>query len=168
MVSVTIFAVVMMIGVGAILAVVNGNRKNQTMQIAINNLNYAIENITRQMKTGTNFTDIDINIANPNCSEPMGFTNVEGDYVIISRDVIPNTGGVYGLYQDIEDGFSGFITAPEINIERLCFGTIGTQTGDFLQPAIIMLIEGKTIDPKQEINTSFRIHTSVTQRSVQY
>lgn len=52
MVSVSIFLIVMTIVLGALLAIIDGNKKTQAINSVANNLNAAIESFTRDIKTG--------------------------------------------------------------------------------------------------------------------
>lgn len=164
MVAVSIFAIVMVISMGAILTVVDGNRKNQTMQVAITNLNFAVESMTRSIKTGYNY---DINNAcqsvTLNISEDQGGPAGD-DQVIYSLREFGDGNENDGLYLDNQDtGYAGFITAPDLNITELCF----RETTDF-QPAMMIVIRGETTGSKEGINTAFNLFTSVTQRQVDY
>lgn len=168
MVAVTLFAIVMVISMGAILTVVNGNKKNQTMQIAINNLNYAVESMTRAIKTGYNYNvDTSCESVTLNVTDDQNGDG-EDDIVTYSiREFDDSTN--LGLYIDTTDSFgtdiyNGFITAPDINITELCF----RNTDSGFQPAITIVIQGETTSSKEELKTTFNIFTSVTQRQVQY
>lgn len=52
MVSVGLFAVVMLLSTAVIFGVINGNRKSQTINSVVNNLNFSIESMIRDIKTG--------------------------------------------------------------------------------------------------------------------
>ena len=52
MVAVSIFAIVVMISMTAILSIVDSNRKAQSLKSVMNNLNFALETMTRSIKTG--------------------------------------------------------------------------------------------------------------------
>ncbi len=52
MVSVSIFLIVMVISLGAVLSIVDGNKKVQAINSVSNNLNTAIESMVRDIKTG--------------------------------------------------------------------------------------------------------------------
>jgi prepilin-type N-terminal cleavage/methylation domain-containing protein len=52
LVSVTLFTVVMLVSVAAILSIIGGNKKAQAINSVVNNLNFAIESMVRDMKTG--------------------------------------------------------------------------------------------------------------------
>jgi len=54
-VSVGIFAVVAVIAVGSLVRITGLNRQAQALQSAMNNINFALESMTREMRVGTNF-----------------------------------------------------------------------------------------------------------------
>lgn len=167
MVAVSIFAIVMVISMGAILTVVNGNKKNQNMQVAINNLNFAVESMTRSIKTGYNY------LIAPSCeSLTLNITEDQDgfggdDRVTYSLKQFGGDNDNYGLFIDNQDtGYSGFVTAPDLNITNLCFTE--AREGEGFQPHISVVIQGETTGGKAELETTFNLYTSVTQRQVQY
>ncbi len=164
MVAVSLFAIVMVISMGAILTVVDGNKKNQTMQVAINNLNFAVESMTRSIKTGYNY-----NIFNSCQSITLRISedqDGDGSDDEVTYSLVPHDDGTdnVGLYIDNEDFYSGFVTAPDLNITKLCF----IEEGQGLQPAMGVVIQGETTVNKANLNTAFKLYTSVTQRQVDY
>lgn len=56
MVSVSLFLIVMVISLGAVLAIVDGNKKAQAINSVSNNLSSAIESMVRDIKTGYAYT----------------------------------------------------------------------------------------------------------------
>ena len=54
-VAVALFAVVMLISVGTLLALVGANRKAQALQSVINNLNITLDGMVRAIRMGGNF-----------------------------------------------------------------------------------------------------------------
>src|ERR1035437_8676661 len=55
LVSIAIFMVVAVIAVAALLKIVDANRKSQTLQDAINNINFAMDSITREIRVGSTY-----------------------------------------------------------------------------------------------------------------
>jgi len=54
-VAIAIFTAVALVAVGALLKVMDANQKAQTLKSAINNMNFAMDSITREMRVGTNY-----------------------------------------------------------------------------------------------------------------
>src|ERR1035437_3022439 len=55
LVSIAIFMVVAVIAVAALLKIVDANRKSQTLQDAVNNINFAMDSITREIRVGSDY-----------------------------------------------------------------------------------------------------------------
>lgn len=53
-VSLAVFMVVAVIAVGALLKITDANRKSQALKTAINNINYALDAMSREIRTGRN------------------------------------------------------------------------------------------------------------------
>jgi len=56
MVAIAIFMVVAVIAVAALLKIVDANKKSQTLQDAVNNINFAMDSITREIRVGSGYT----------------------------------------------------------------------------------------------------------------
>jgi prepilin-type N-terminal cleavage/methylation domain-containing protein len=54
-VSLAIFSVVAVIAIGALLKVIDANKKAQSIQSSVTNLNFAMESMSRDLRTGTNY-----------------------------------------------------------------------------------------------------------------
>jgi prepilin-type N-terminal cleavage/methylation domain-containing protein len=54
-VSLAIFSVVATVALGALIKIVSANRKAQSLQAAITNLNFALESVSREMRVGTKY-----------------------------------------------------------------------------------------------------------------
>lgn len=54
-VSLGIFTVVAVIAVGGLLKIMDANRKSFTLKTAINNMNFALESMSREMRVGNNY-----------------------------------------------------------------------------------------------------------------
>ncbi len=147
MVSVSIFAIVVMISMGAIFTVVDSNKKAQSLKSVMNNLNFALETMTRTIKTGQmqSFTSggntISTQIFDPTIS------NVTYTYRTDASGV--------GYVELSRDGVVSRITAPEVNITNLKFYGV--------KPMVVMVVQG-TVKLDERISSDFNIQTTVTQR----
>ena len=56
MVAIAIFMVVAVVAVAALLKIVDADRKSQTLQDAVNNINFAMDSITREIRVGSAYT----------------------------------------------------------------------------------------------------------------
>jgi len=56
LVAVALFSTVMVIALGTLLAISTSDRKAQSLKAVINNLNFAVDSMSRAVRTGTNWT----------------------------------------------------------------------------------------------------------------
>ena len=58
MVSISIFAIVAVVAIGALLKIVDANKKAQSLETSINNLNFILDSMTREMRVGSKYNCI--------------------------------------------------------------------------------------------------------------
>ena len=76
-VSVGLFMAVMLVAVGALTSMAEADRKAQGIQAIVDNLNFALDDISRNVRTGTYFHCVDGGV-NPN-GEPLANLSVPGN-----------------------------------------------------------------------------------------
>lgn len=184
MVSITIFSIVMLISVGALLAIVDANRKAQSLKSVMNNLNFALENMSRNIRVGTNYYCKPYQLGDDPPSVPSDITT--------TKDCSGSDGGVLFAFEgsngdrndqndqivyrlngtSIErstDSGSTFtaITAPEVQLTNFRFYVVGSDPltlGNTIQPRVVMTIQGKAGAGKSQ--TEFNVQASVSQRLI--
>ncbi|TAJ15444.1 prepilin-type N-terminal cleavage/methylation domain-containing protein [Patescibacteria group bacterium] len=180
MVSVSIFAMVMMVGVGALLSLVATNHRAQAINSVMNNLNAALENMSRSIRVGTLYNcvtsaavppppPVASEISNPrDCASGGGrllaFESSQGDPNDSSDQVVYRLNGKQ-IERSLKSGANGTwvaITAPEVSIDTFDFYVIGSTQGDSLQPRVLMRIKGSAKVPGG--TTTFTVQASVVQR----
>jgi prepilin-type N-terminal cleavage/methylation domain-containing protein len=139
MVSVALFAIVVMISMTAILSIVDSTKKAQSLKSVMNNLNFALETMTRSIKTG----------------EIIYFNNPQIFINVTDQNSIP-------LLYKLEDGAikrNGIaITAPEVIVDSLMFYPAGS-----VQPSVVIVVQG-TVKLSERVTSKFSIQSTVTQR----
>lgn len=175
-VSLGIFTIVLFIATSAFLAVVNADRKSRATRIAMDNLNLALEDMSRRIKTGSSYNcgntmnTID-DCASSDNKTSFRFIDQENDTVIYKLGSGP-TECLNSLYKDgqgcilrtipYESPSFLLATSPEIDITKLKFLVSGSSPLDSIQPVVVAMIEGTLgVDPKK---TTFKIQTTITQR----
>lgn len=156
LVAVAIFSIVLVISMGAILTIIDANRKAQTLSSVMNNLNFALESMTRTIKTGVDpslsggvLTVDAIDLTSGNFSR---------------REVsfrLDETDGQGQIVRQVGSGSWIPITSDEVDIDQLSFSQFGD--GDFNQPKTVIFIEG-TVSIASNIQSVFKIQTSISQR----
>jgi prepilin-type N-terminal cleavage/methylation domain-containing protein len=182
MVSVTIFSIVMVISMGALLSISGADKKAESIKTVMNNLSFALDSMSRSIRTGTLYHCGSGNSDCVNGSTQIDFLPVEGPRMYYKFDTSKNncnqptltTGGC--IMRDIGDG-SGYqaITAPEVVITNLKFYLIGSSASDTTQAKVALTlsgfirVSGNPTTMSDCITTPancsvFNIQTSVTQR----
>lgn len=188
MVAIAVFSIVMVVATSALLNVIDANYKAQAIKTAINNVNFALEGISKDMRVGTDFACGD----NPS-TEPSG--DCAGGGMIIKyrsnrteksggkfqyvyyRYIAPtsNTPGkieqcisVGGISCTINSTFSP-ITSTDVNIKSMKFYVIGVDYSagavpGKTQPRMIITLTGEA-GTKEKIKTEFDLQTTVSQRA---
>ncbi|MDP6387830.1 MAG: type II secretion system protein [Candidatus Pacebacteria bacterium] len=174
LVAVALFSAVMLIGVGALLSLIDANRKAQSLNSIMNNLNFALESMSRNMRVGTTYhcgitNNVPPNIKDPkNCSgggKLLGFESSGGDPENPNDQVVYRINGTQ-LEKSIHGGSPGTfigITASEVIINDFFFYVDGASNTDNLQPKIVMTIRGSA-GTSEKTRTEFNLQTMVSQR----
>ncbi len=176
LVSVALFSIVVMISLGAILTILDANRKARTLTEVMSNLNFAVEMITRSLKTG---------VEPQNGQVDGGWVSV--DSIVLSED----DAGTERFkrqktrYKKMEDSGRGYIavcsdfdfedngcpskdwsaiTSEMIDVQQ--FETIvvgGGKNNDNTQPRVHIFLKG-TVKINAKISSDFSLQTTVSQR----
>ena len=166
LVSISVFMVVMTVAAGSLMSVIDANNKAQALKSAINNLNFAIESMAKEIRVGSNYSCVGA------CSE--GVDNIKflssrdinknssiDDYVTYKLDSesikrCVNTGGVCSATDFTQ------MTAKGVKIDSvrgLKFYIVGTN------PARVLITISGEAGTKTKLKTKFNLQTTVSQRS---
>ncbi len=162
LVSLSLFIIVVLALVSSLYNINNASRKVQAMRSVIDNLNFALESMSRTIRTGSNI--VCDNLPGSNCpilSE--GITNprhhIAVDSTVGEARTVEYRWGKESLSSgkeniercvrvDVEQACPVnsdqwvAITAPEIQITKLNFYVDGADIGDNKQPSVIIMVEG--------------------------
>ena len=166
MVSMSVFTVIMLIVAGSIISVLDANSRNQNKKIALDNLNYVIESMSRDIRYGTTYRcSMSGDLNQPlNCATgfyAFAFKDSNNNNIIYtssSNKIIRSING--GSWQDVTSN-------QEIIIEGLYFRVVGALPygSDYLQPMVIVNVSGYV---GSEVNTRsyFDLQFTVSQRKL--
>lgn len=170
LVSVAIFATVMVIALGALLSMTESDRKAQTLKSVINNLNFSLDAMSRAMRTGVNYhcdvAQTPVTTPRDCASTPatsVAFLSAEGQTVRYCRgngSACSSTGTAVLVSKGT--GAYSPLTASEVTITNLQFYVTGA-TDSQLQPHVVILLSGRVPVSASQTST-FDLQTSVTQR----
>ena len=170
MVSVALFAIVVTIGTGSLLSIINGNKKAEALSSVISNVNFALESMVRDIRTGTNYECG----GGTNCQ--TGGTSITFNSGINNGTVTYTFDGKGHITRSISCGLnlppacvpenSENISSNEVNITNLTFYVSGALPGsaDNTQPKVLIIIQGTA--GKSKAAAPFNIETLVSQRTL--
>lgn len=177
LVSVALFSVVMLISVGSLIAMAEADRKAETIKSVLNNLNFALDSMSRTIRTSYSYHCSDspgntyLLMGNP--TAPQNCPTYGSSYIALegsSGD--PNNSGDQvifrlnnGRVEESTDSGSTFLplTAPEVVIQSLRFYVTGAASGDQLQPRVVVTLAGYIqVTPMSQ--TALQLQTTLTQR----
>ncbi len=175
LVATTLFSVVMIISIGAIISINDSNKKAQLTRTVINNLNFAMENMARNLRIGITYhCDYTVgNVASArDClsgANSIALEGYKGDVNNGSDQIVYrlNT-STRQIERSTNSGAGGTfipITSPELSIDSLQFYVTGATSGDGKQPRVVISISGSAIF-KNVIKSNFTIQTAVSQRKL--
>ncbi len=171
MVSVTLFIVIMLVAVGALLALVDANKKARALESVINNLNISLDGMVRAMRMGTLY-----NCGSNSIPDSGGGDCVNGSTTFSFAPYGSDTSEqserwVYTfsdsqIFRSKQGGSNAVaITAPEVSISDMHFYVIGTVPRDIVQPKVVLVVKG-VAGPSVKTQSTFYIQATAVQRAL--
>lgn len=170
MVSLTVFAIVMVISTSTLLTMVNANAKAQALYSATSNLSFALDSMTREMRTGFHYycthlpkSDIASDSSTRDCD------STAGNYIAFTRER-DSVRMAYRLdsgkiQQNVGSGWVD-ITAGDVVIDTFTlwvYDTVVEDLNDINQPTADITIKGH-VSNGLDTDTDFHIQTHIVQR----
>ncbi|MBI1975436.1 MAG: type II secretion system protein [Candidatus Vogelbacteria bacterium] len=150
LVSVALFTVVATMAVGSMLATVSAYRRAQASQTAVDNLNFAMESMSRAIRQGRNYSGGGSGIL---------FTEASGSTLEYRLSV--NGSGRGEIQSKRASGPFLPLTSPEIDIDALSFSLVSPVNG---QPRVRIMARG-VVGSKESEKEDFALQTTITQRN---
>jgi prepilin-type N-terminal cleavage/methylation domain-containing protein len=177
LVAVSIFSIVILVGVSSLFAVFSATDKARSSSVSINNVGLMLEEISRALQDGYLYhCNITLgNVWDPrDCGFPapgansIAFEDINGNLLSLSDQIVYKfvQSGTLGHIERSTDSGTTFerITPTDIDIDKLEFRVRGSAPNDFMQARVIILIQGIAgLGPNKE-QTNFNLQTTVTQR----
>lgn len=179
-VAVGLFAVVMVVSIGALLSLVEANRRAQALQSVTNNLNVAVDGMVRSVREGSTYhcgSSVPSGAETADCTEGTAATDV---FAFIPFHAAGDNPSRWLYYFEEVDGvgrlmksetgskLGGFpLTSPDVSIESITFYVIGSARGTAdplnLQPKATIVIKG-TAGQRATNRTTFHVQATAVQR----
>jgi len=175
-VSLALFSIVAVIGAGALLKIIAADKKAESLKTVINNMNFALESLTRESRMGTKYFCTDTPTSNvttgQDCTDSTGKSTLEfvsSDGRLFVYSIVPVSAGIYKL-QKSESAIGGALdfydaTSPDVKLTDAFFKVTGSLPSDIDgEPGkIFVFLKGYT-QPRAQIKSEFTIQTTVSQR----
>lgn len=183
LVSLSLFIIVVLALVSSLYTINNASRKVQAMRSVIDNLNFALESMSRTIRTGSNI--ICDNYSDSNCPIVSGGINNAHHQISVDSTVGEARTVEYRWGKTaVSSGKANIercvrvnaedpcppnsdqwvaITAPEIEITKLNFYVDGADIGDGKQPSVIIMVEG-VAHAGADNTLPFSVQTYLSQR----
>jgi len=158
-IAVGLFSLIMLLSSGAYLVMIGLNRQAQGIATGIDGLSFALEAMTRDIRTGSNYCGSGM-ICTANS---FSFRDKSGNTVTYALGSQSGTGGA--PVGDITKN-TVVLTDPAINITALTFSTTGTpsvQAGDYEQSRVTIVVSG-TVSAGAGKTQDFTVQTGSTMR----
>lgn len=188
LVSTAVFTTVMVIALGALLSLSEANRKADLLNASINNVSFALDSMSRTLRTGTNYhctssgtlaTPKDCGAGGVSGTTPgtyISFLDAEGTRVTYRFDNAQDDTSLCGqkalpygcIVRSINGGAFLPLTAPDVVVENLSFYVTGAEpkqaaSADTTQPKVTILVRAHVVI-KSTQKSWFNLQTTVTQR----
>ena len=170
MVAIAVFSVVMVTAMSALLNVIDANNKARAIKIAVDNVSFALEGISKDMRMGTDYRCLD-DAGNP-VTGTCASTGYKGVQYTKSGNIIKyfyttDASGKGKIQKNINSTGPQNITSSEVDIKNMKFYVLNVEypTDNVnTQPRMIMTLTGEAGGNKDKIKTDFDLQTSVSQR----
>lgn len=161
LIAVGIFSLIALFATGSLVVVFGSNRKSNAIQSVMTNLNFAVENMSREIRFGWRY----------HCGSTGSMTVAQDCYV--GRDFISFVfegdqisyrinGTTIERRVGLGNNWDPYISG-DVTVERLRFYVIGADSGDNVQPRVTLVIKGSAGAPGSE-GSEFFIQNSLSQR----
>lgn len=170
-----VFAMVMLAATSAYMGVVSLDRRARATNQVVNNLSFAVDAMTRGIRTGTAYRCVDPSgspDANGNSTNGLctcfSYTDTNlGQVVTYHREANGTIGRAVGTASCL-DSVSASITDPSISIPSngVVFYVRGVGNTDDLQPQVLFTVRGSMLSETSGTTTTFILQESATQRLI--
>lgn len=176
MVAISIFMIIMTIALGSLLSASDVSNKARELGMAMDNVNFAMESMTRSIRMGTEYSCQDGLVTttanlNPCSADDSGnalkFKSSASDnqpgeiiYALYSRN-----DESHGLKKCVDSICLADLVSDEVSVTDLKFFVKGSSTSDDTQPSVYILMKGE-VDVKGE-KSPFALQTMTSQRNLE-
>ncbi len=174
LVSLSLFTIVMTVSVGVLMVLIDANARAQSTQEVMTNLSFALDSITREIRTGSDYycggvselpTSGEAAMNCPSGSEGLTFN--EGGQSLTedasSRRIALRLNNE-SIERRLGDGTWTPITSEDITVHELRFIVTGVTRSDAESPTVTLYIKGEAGSEEDGTESEFSVQTTVVQQ----
>ncbi|MFA6392712.1 MAG: prepilin-type N-terminal cleavage/methylation domain-containing protein [Candidatus Paceibacterota bacterium] len=186
MVATTLFTIVMMMGVGSLVVSSNSAKASQKLRTAVDNVNFAMESMSRELRMGTLYTCGTTTISLSGALAPNDCSSTPGNIIAFKPQSIPGGGESVRVAYEIgslrADGVTrglvrceyttttvcSNVVSSDVDIQMLKFYVVGSAlppANNQIQPSVKILVKG--VVTIKGVATPFTLQTLASQRSTE-
>lgn len=174
MVSMSIFMIVMIMALGSLVNISNVSKKSRSLHQAMDNLNFAMESMTRSLRTGSNYdcnsiVSIGSDSVWSNCPSGAGSISFISQNNTSSFKDVAYTLSNGSLQKCFLNNFNNTecvdMTSSDVSVDNLMFYVNGADPADNFQPSVYIVMKGSVSIGKEK--TDFSLQTFVSQRNTE-
>ena len=160
-VSLGLFAVVMTIALGALFMVIAANRHAKAIKLVVNNVNIAMEGMTRELRVGSEYCAASSGACNSSNggSTQIYFKTDKNENALYRLNTTTNS-----IERQIDGGAFFDLTGSDVEITELKFYIQGTASGDGVQPYVTVVVRGEI--QVGDVMDDFQLQTTISQRKL--
>lgn len=170
MVATSLFVAVVLLTMGSLFDLLDKTKNSRALRFAMDNVNFAMESMTRSIRMGTNFvcrssgfvpTELELK---ENCNEGtlISFVPQNAKYRVSYKLSSPRPNGTYSLQRCVESVCVD-IVSNDVNIKNLKFVVTGSADGDGMQSKAYIMMKGEVL--VKGVPNSFAVQTLASQRN---
>jgi prepilin-type N-terminal cleavage/methylation domain-containing protein len=173
LVSLSLFTVVITISIGVLMVLVAANARAQNTQSIMTNLSFAMDSITREIRTGADFycgSPASLPVSGnttQNCANGGdSFSFNEGGKSLTGNASSRRIGIRFNegvIERRLGNGSWMAMTSPDIKITDLRFYVTGATRADYEAPTVTIFVEG-TAGETDGTESTFHVQTTVVQQ----
>ncbi len=180
LVSMALFTSIMTISVASLLVVIDANGKAQSQQVVANNVAFAIDLMSRELRMGeryhcSSFSSITTGPAPGSLQDdPQNCTN--GNTAIAFTDVRTGERKAFSINNNVimqkvgDTGEWQPLTGSEMTVTDLAFTVTGASASDNVQPSVTIFIAADSMtgagNLDTDLQTTMQLQTTVVQRKL--
>lgn len=166
-VSVGLFAIVMLVATGAYLSLISLDRKARATNDLVTNLSFSIDTMERTLRAGSDFHCG----TGTNCpgggDTSLTFTDDQGRTITYRYDSTHRAIGQCINNGSCTDSTNEVLTDPRVRILNMQFYVRGVGAGDFQQPWAVFTVTGTLTPDSTSGPITFTIQSTAAQRTIE-